>query len=344
MDNIQDLENWLQRIKDPNYNGIPHDFPITKEFKSNEYTGTKYSWFNAFKDKNGNLLKNPSPNSWEDPIYGSLKYIYEAGYSNKDIEGGSIDEHLKYHETVIKRFINENGREPKWVAEIGFNTGVSASFYLSKDYNVISFDLGAHSYCFYAKLWIDKKYPNQHTLINGSSFSTIPTFSKFAQSMKFDIIFIDGDHTAFGAYWDIINCRDISHENTLVILDNFVPHRGVGEGVYRAALRAYDDGDIDIIEMKEIFQYDEEYHDGSALVKYRFDKSIPQTPFNYLEAEKKILSYSIYKILLPFKNKRKFSEEEKKLINHINNIMISNLDNVSEFTQNFVGKIIMRII
>lgn len=297
MMSLEDLKEWLELRDQPDYNGMYHDDIIDTEFNSNKDTGTKYSYANAFKDKNGDILEEPSEESMNDEIYGSYKYILEAGYNPKEIEGGSIDEHLKYHQSIINLYKKNTGKDPKYVAEIGFNAGVSASFYLSKGYDVTSFDLGFHSYCFYAKLWIDKKYPNKHTLINGSSFRSIPTYWGFSDR-KFDIIFIDGDHTFFGAYWDIINCKNISHPDTLVILDNVVPHRGVGEGVYRAMLRALDDRYISYIGNKEIYQYGEEYHDGSALIKYNFDDDNYTTnEVDFKDIEKKVLSYAISNLL-----------------------------------------------
>lgn len=303
---LSNLEQWLALRKDPDYKGLDHSMPITTEFISNQYTGTKYSYLNAFKDKNGNILQEPSKESFNDGIYGSYKFIIEAGYEPKEIEGGSINNHLTYHQEVLDKFKSLSGKQAKNIAEIGFNAGVSACFYLDKGCNVVSFDLGFHSYCFYAKLWIDKKYPGQHILINGSSFRSIPQFSQIS-NVKFDVIFIDGDHTFFGAYWDIINCKNISHPGTLVILDNVVPHRGVGEGVYKAMLRTLEDKYISYLGFKEIYQYGEEFHDGSALIQYNFDPSNYTTvPINLKQLERKVLSYELNKFLRQNLSKKEF--------------------------------------
>jgi predicted O-methyltransferase YrrM len=305
--NIDKLLGWLKDRDTPSYNGLEHNIEVSSEFMSNKYEGTKYSFLNAFKDKNGNLLKDPSEESFNDGVYGSYKFIIEAGYAPNEIEGGSINNHLSFHQEVLNKFKSNTGRPAKYVAEIGFNAGVSACFYLNADCNVVSFDLGFHPYCFYAKLWVDKKYPNKHTLINGSSFGSVPNFSRLS-NIKFDIIFIDGDHTFFGAYWDIINCKYISHNDTLVILDNVVPHRGVGVGVYRAMLRTLDDRYINFVSFKEIYQYGEDFHDGSAVIQYNFENN-PRTvnKLNYKQLERKILSYSLFKLVKdPNLNKNDF--------------------------------------
>jgi len=330
--NLEELKEWLVLREEPDYNGLKHDDVIDTQFNSNKDTGTKYSYANAFKDKNGDILNEPSEESMNDDIYGCYKYILEAGYDPREIEGGSIDEHLNYHQKIINLFKKNTGRDPEHIAEIGFNAGVSSSFYLSKGFDVVSFDLGFHSYCFYAKLWIDKKYPNKHTLINGSSFRSIPTFTKLSD-VKFDIIFIDGDHTFFGAYWDIINCKNISHPDTLIILDNVVPHRGVGEGVYRAMLRALDDRYISYLGNAEIYQYGEEYHDGSALIKYNFDDDEYSTDeVDFKDIEKKVLSYTICRII----NDVSISREEFK---EIYKIYLEHEDEISDYTKNKIMKV-----
>ena len=326
-----DLEEWLIAREQPDYNGLDHNMNISTEFISNQYTGTKYSYLNAFKDKNGNILQEPSKESFDDGIYGSYKFIVEAGYTPSEIEGGSITNHLIYQQEVLNKFKSISGRPAKKVAEIGFNAGVSACFYLDKGCDVVSFDLGFHSYCFYAKLWIDKKYPDKHLLVNGSSFRSIPQFSKISD-MKFDVIFIDGDHTFFGAYWDIINCKNISHKNTLIILDNVVPHRGVGEGVYRAMLRALDDKYISYLGFKEIYQYGEDFHDGSALIQYNFDpENYTTEPINFKQLERKVLSYELFKMLKdPNLTKKDFAKLFK--------IYKKYEDEVSEFVKQRINK------
>ena len=73
--------------------------------------------------------------------------------------------------------------------------------------NVVSFDLGIHSYVGKGKQFLDKKYPNRHKLIIGDSLLTIPLYtSKFHK--KFDLIFIDGGHDYNIAKGDLINCKN----------------------------------------------------------------------------------------------------------------------------------------
>lgn len=103
--------------------------------------------------------------------------------------------------------------------EIGFNAGHSADTFLryNPDLRLTSFDLGDHPYVRTAKEYIDKTYPNRHTLILGNSTETVPLFSG-----KFDLIFIDGGHDYETAKADISNCMKLADKDTLVIIDDTI--------------------------------------------------------------------------------------------------------------------------
>ena len=97
-----------------------------------------------------------------------------------------------------------NEIKPLKILEIGFNAGHSSELFLKNSKaTVVSFDLGYHSYVYYAKKYIDSIYPDRHTLILGDSNITIKQFNE----ETFDIIFIDGGHDYECAKNDIINCN-----------------------------------------------------------------------------------------------------------------------------------------
>jgi predicted O-methyltransferase YrrM len=107
------------------------------------------------------------------------------------------------------------------VLEIGFSAGHSSDTFLKSNDNVIvtSFDLGYHSYVIYGKSYIDQKYPERHQLIIGDSRETLPAFIKNTDR-KYDIIFIDGGHEYEVSYSDLINCKQLAHKDTIVIMDD----------------------------------------------------------------------------------------------------------------------------
>ena len=102
------------------------------------------------------------------------------------------------------------------------NAGHSSCLFLenNKQCNVISFDIGSHDYVKIGKQYIDNTYPNRHELIIGDSKTTIPLYTNSNKGMKMDLIFIDGGHDYETAKEDLINCKNLSHKDTIIIMDD----------------------------------------------------------------------------------------------------------------------------
>ena len=194
---------------------------------------------------------------------------------NKDIK--------TYYKTLEKKFKFEGGSgdtpaqqkrlreicanyKCRNIMEIGFNAGHSADLFLSltDDTVVTSFDLGVHDYVLYGKSYIDQKHPFRHNLIIGDSKKTVNQFQKNNLDVKFDLIFIDGDHSKIGALTDLVNCSYLAHEGTIVILDDTrisSPIQNWNIGPNYAWRKCVDSGYI-----KEIFSedYENEEHQLSS--------------------------------------------------------------------------------
>ena len=125
-------------------------------------------------------------------------------------------------------------RRIKNILEIGFNAGHSAEVILSanKEAHVTSFDLGAHSYAYVGKAYIDKKFPGRHTIIYGDSKITVPKQEgnlPKSNNGHYECFFIDGGHDYETAKADIQNCSRLARPCAMVMMDDVVlpPVEGV---------------------------------------------------------------------------------------------------------------------
>jgi len=149
-----------------------------------------------------------------------IKEYYKKLDQSFIFEGGENSIENKVQATRLIELCNKYNC--KNVMEIGFNAGHSADLFLgiNKNIKLTSFDIGVHKYVDYGKKFIDNKYPDRHSLILGDSKKTIPDFCKHNTNIKFDLIFIDGDHSEVGAISDLLNCKKLSHNETIIVMDD----------------------------------------------------------------------------------------------------------------------------
>lgn len=220
----------------------------------------RYGDFISLKDKNGKDVDWPKSTESLDEC------LKRFGYN--ELEGYIYDVHKKEFNKIINHNIN------LLIIEIGFNAGHSSNYFLSKfsRSTVFSFDIGLHPYTYVGKLYIDTIHQGRHTLELGDSIKSIPRFASVNKQLnqQADLIFIDGDHTYERAYADIFNCYYFANPNTILVIDNVIPHRGVGKEVYKAFKELYNDNMLVFIKHVEVNGKTDTYKDGFIIAKYRF--------------------------------------------------------------------------
>jgi len=299
---LEYIDDLLDDWENPNYTGL-------RKIYNNKYGNLSYENIMEYKTK---IDKSMVPvlkinknkiDSYSDDANGLLKFLMDYNFKHdknvnlKDpksfrMEGSSSEQHLSEHVKYITP-------KTKHIMEVGFNAGLSAINFLkhSNDAIVISFDIALHEYCWYAKMFIDQKYPGRHILISGDSKVNVPLFS-LASNIKFDIVFIDGYHSTFYAYSDMVNAKLLSDENTILILDNVAPHLCCAAGPYVAMNVLMEEGQIKFVKHVEI---SDEYVDGFAVLKYA-NKPSKLDLNEYRKIERKLPSAVLYNYISMMKD------------------------------------------
>jgi predicted O-methyltransferase YrrM len=190
--------------------------------------------------------------------------------NNIKITEGNIGGISEQQNEIIE--ILKNNTNISKIMEIGFNAGHSAELFLeNSNAYVYSFDIGTHfhQYLKYGKVYINNKFPNRHTLVFGDSMETIPRF-KSKNDIKFDVIFIDGGHDYDIAYADLINCRELAHSETIVIMDDIVKNPSYHAGYTIGPTNAWNDL-VNSNMLLEISHTDYSFGRGQSVGKYLYD-------------------------------------------------------------------------
>jgi mannosyltransferase OCH1-like enzyme len=149
--------------------------------------------------------------------------ITESGESlegNVFYEHGNLNNYNEFLEFENKRYnLFYYGRQSYNILEIGFNGGHSTLLYLiSNPYSKIQlFDIGEHKYSKSCFEYLNKEFPNRLNIIWGDSTKTLEDFKTH---IKYDFIHIDGGHTRYIAETDFYNCKELSDNDTLVLIDD----------------------------------------------------------------------------------------------------------------------------
>lgn len=166
--------------------------------------------------------------------------VHQAATAGEPFERGADEAEQKYLSSLAVRSTT------KLICEVGFNAGFSSWAFLSasSDVTVVSFDLAAYDYSAAAKAHIEEHFPGRHTLIRGDSHTTIAEYAKEHPDKRFDVIFVDGDHSVEGARADLDDLRALATAESVVVMDDITPWLWFGEGPTQAWREAVDEGRI----------------------------------------------------------------------------------------------------
>lgn len=147
-----------------------------------------------------------------------------------------IDEHLKLlNLEVTEGYVGKNQcqmildsvsklKNINYVLEIGFNAGHSAAFFLQNLPSLKSFiscDICSHDYCEPLAKKLKQTFPSTFHFLKGDSKFMLQAFHESHPNLKFDLIFIDGSHNFFNVFLDILYVKNLCHENTILLIDDY---------------------------------------------------------------------------------------------------------------------------
>lgn len=166
--------------------------------------------------------------------------LRETRTAGEPFEGGADEAELRYLASLAAR------PGTRSICEVGFNAGFSSWAFLSASPTVTvhSFDLADYAYSSAAKAHVDESFPGRHTLITGNSHETVTAFATAHPEVRFDVVFVDGDHSVDGARADLADLRALARPDTVVVMDDIMPWLWYGEGPTQAWQEAVDEGSI----------------------------------------------------------------------------------------------------
>ena len=139
-------------------------------------------------------------------LYNKVKVWRMEGYSQQ----------LKDQSRALSRY----SKDKKNILEVGFNAGHSSeTFLLSNDVsNITSVDIGEHFYYKIGYYFLKKKFSNRIKLIVEDSLTALEKLNESGN--VYDLIFVDGNHSYEYAKKDLLNSRNLSDKNTIILMDD----------------------------------------------------------------------------------------------------------------------------
>lgn len=210
-------------------------------------------------------------------------------YINENINEGhflQIDDQDREIISVLDKLNDRHDNNDINILEIGFYCGHSASLFLSSTnqyINVTSIECNeTSSFVKKGKEFIDKYFPNRHTMLYGDSNNILKELIK--DNKKFDIILIDGSNEFEQRYNEIILSYYLLKENGILMMDDTIKNGDLIEFWNHGAINSWNlfvDKNSKLYSIEELYSVD--YFKGRGFSYGKFIKS--ENDFNQIIKE-----------------------------------------------------------
>ena len=140
--------------------------------------------------------------------------------------------------SAYSRLVSERGSQNLTYCEIGFNGGhgVTAMLLASPSLVAHAFELGTNGpYTDHAANLVTLYFgTSRFHYHKGDSQRTVPAFAASEGRSICDILLVDGDHSANGAYRDIVNMRELAKPDAILLIDDISGKHGPGDALRKA--------------------------------------------------------------------------------------------------------------
>jgi hypothetical protein len=153
-------------------------------------------------------------------------------YVPDQFEGNCLYQHassfsIDNNKNKLRNNLHQLAMHSSKILEIGINGGHSCVIFFEANPNaeILGFDLCCHPYTHKCCEYLSSVF--NFKLVDGDSKITVPAH---ITNTKYDLIHIDGGHSIDNLISDVRNCKKLSHNDTILIIDD-IPATQVKAGV-----------------------------------------------------------------------------------------------------------------
>ena len=151
------------------------------------------------------------------------RVVTHASVGNKAAPGTPFGYMRVVQLEAYSRLIWQRRGEDLVYCEVGFNGGhgVTAMLLAAPRLTAVSFELGDRPYTAEAVRLLQSYFgPERLIYMRGDSTKTVPAYTESADHLMCDVVLVDGDHSAKGAYRDLINMGRLAKPNAVLLIDD----------------------------------------------------------------------------------------------------------------------------